>query len=182
MSSVERIPTGRPSTSTTTRCRSVLGHQLCGALNRLLGLDGQRGGRRRRAGGLLVEIADARRGREIEVGDDAPERSGVLALVRYDDTVDAVTRHELGDMRERSLPRTGQDTLMHRGRDTDACGRRLDASLGRHSRGLHLGSFLIDFATRASRSNVAVASAIGRISMWRTTSQRLDRAVLGRRT
>ena len=149
--------------------RSVLGHQLCGALHRLVRRDHERGGGRRRAGGLLVEIADARSRGEIEVGDDAPERPGVPRVVGHDDAVDTVGRHELGDVCERRLPRHVRTP------SCIAAETRMPADAGSPPRWFDAVAVLSRplprrFVTGASRSATAPRQRSAGVAMWRTTA------------
>jgi len=84
--------------------RSVLCHQLCGALERLLGRDRESLGRGRRSRRLVLEVADARRRHEIEVGHETPEQVAVLTVVGHDDAVNAMGGHQLPDAGQRGIP------------------------------------------------------------------------------
>ena len=98
-----------------------------GALDGLARRDRERRGHRRPPRGLLVEVANAGRGDKIEVGNSP--RDSRLVVVRDDDAVNAMNRHELGDIGQRSVTRAGQDTGTDSGRHRDpGCQRAVGPS------------------------------------------------------
>ena len=90
-------------------------HQLGGSADAVVGGHRQRWGRRDCTGGYTDGAYGDRVG-QVEVRDDAPERSFFTRLLRIapdDNAVDAMSGHHLRDLRERSLGAAGDDSLVH---------------------------------------------------------------------